>query len=490
MPDFSYGQVQQTSQVQRQVLSQKQIQSLKLLAMSGEDLNAEIRKAVNENPALEIARDTAAAASADASRASLPYDNTRTSYTSAAGNEAAQKFQDAYENAADTRETLQEHLLFQLNVMKLSPDEKSLGKALIENLNENGWHILAPASLLDKSRPAQNTAMLDKMLHIIRCMDPEGTCCNDMEESLYVQAQIAGDAPPLALFILDGHIDVLYSNDATPDIERIKRKIIKLQEASKRESFGGERAIDSLAITSADVENAIAFISRLNPHPAQGYGKAPTHYISPDISVTETTGEAPSSFGENEMFVENTHEKYFRITLAKGAIPSVRIVPGFNAQRHKELKKNLKAAEQFLDNLAYRKSLLLQSCEIIVKTQIGFFSSHGKGYLEELTQSETARILGVNESTVSRMANEKFMQTPWGQLFPLKYFFTNSQDKVKFALRQLIENRASGKKPLSDRELVEKLAAQGIHVARRTVAKYRTQLAIGSSYTRGKTPNP
>ncbi|MFC2282136.1 MAG: hypothetical protein ACFNLN_11250, partial [Treponema socranskii subsp. buccale] len=364
MPDFSYGQVQQTSQVQRQVLSQKQIQSLKLLAMSGEDLNAEIRKAVNENPALEIVRDTAAAASADASRASLPYDNTRTSYASQAGNEAAQKFQDAYENAADTRETLQAHLLFQLNVMKLSPDEKSLGKALIENLNENGWHILAPASLLDKSRPAQNTAMLDKMLHIIRCMDPEGTCCNDMEESLYVQAQIAGDAPPLALFILDGHIDVLYSNDATPDIERIKRKIIKLQEASKRESFGGERAIDSLTITSADVEKAIAFISRLNPHPAQGYGKAPTHYISPDISVTEATGEAPSSSDENEMFVENTHEKYFRITLAKGAIPSVRIVPGFNAQRHKELKKNLKAAEQFLDNLAYRKSLLLQSCEI------------------------------------------------------------------------------------------------------------------------------
>ena len=118
MPDFSYGQVQQTSQVQRQVLSQKQIQSLKLLAMSGEDLNAEIRKAVNENPALEIVRDNAAA---DTPRASFPYDNTRTSYASAAGNEAAQKFQDAYENAADTQETLQEHLLFQLNVMKLSP---------------------------------------------------------------------------------------------------------------------------------------------------------------------------------------------------------------------------------------------------------------------------------------------------------------------------------------------------------------------------------
>ena len=110
MPDLSYGQVQQTSQVQRQVLSQKQIQSLKLLAMSGEDLNAEIRKAVNENPALEIARDDAAAAAIQ--RSSFPYENTRTSYASAAGNEAAQKFQDAYENAADTRETLQEHLLF------------------------------------------------------------------------------------------------------------------------------------------------------------------------------------------------------------------------------------------------------------------------------------------------------------------------------------------------------------------------------------------
>ena len=486
MPDLSYGQVQQTSQVQRQVLSQKQIQSLKLLAMSGEDLNAEIRKAVNENPALEIVRNDGA--NSDVPRTSLPYDNTRTSYASAAGAEAAQKFQDAYENAADTRETLQEHLLFQLNVMKLSPDEKALGKALIENLNGNGWHILAPASLLDKSRPAQNTSMLDKMMNIIRRMDPEGTCCNDMEESLFVQAQIAGDAPPLALFILDGHIDVLYSNDAAPNIERIKRKIITLQEASKLESFGEEKPIDSLAITSDDVKNVIAFISHLNPHPAQGYGRAPTHYVSPDIAVTESTGEMPSAPGENEAFVENTYEKYFRITLAKGAIPDVRISPAFSAERHKALKKNLKAAEQFLDSLAYRKSLMLRSCEIIVKAQIGFFSSRGRGYLEELTQSETARILGVNESTVSRMANEKFMQTPWGQLFPLKYFFTNSQDKVKFALRQLIENRASDKKPLSDRELVEKLALQGIRVARRTVAKYRSQLAIGSSYNRGKTP--
>jgi len=172
--------------------------------------------------------------------------------------------------------------------MKLSPDEKALGKALIENLNENGWHILAPASLLDKSRPAQNTAMLDKMLHIIRCMDPEGTCCNNMEESLYVQAQIAGDAPPLALFILDGHIDVLYSNDATPDIERIKRKIIKLQEASKRESFGGERAIDSLL--------AVGKGQRLGIFSGSGVGKSTllgmiARNTNADVNVIALIGE-------------------------------------------------------------------------------------------------------------------------------------------------------------------------------------------------------
>ncbi|MBQ9495904.1 MAG: RNA polymerase factor sigma-54 [Treponema sp.] len=489
MPEFSYGQVQQAAQVQRQILSQKQIQSLALLAMSNQDLHAEIRKVVAENPVLEVVNESVRTATT--SRVSQPYDGTRTSYATAAGNEASQKFQEAYENAADTRETLQEHLLFQLNMMKLLPDEKALGEALIRNLDEKGWHTLAPVSLLDKSRPLQNLAMLNKMMDAIRRMDPEGTCCNNMEESLYVQARIAGDAPPLALFILDGHIDVLYSTDSAPDIERIRKKINNLLEAQKKLVFPKQteqtaaQTFDASGIAADDVKTAIAFIARLNPHPAQGYSKTTTQYVKADIILERIENEMPQKAEENEILMPYSESAYYRIALAPGTLPDIRIIADIESEKYKGLKKNITAARQFLDMLAYRKSFILQSCEIIVKTQFNFFSSDGHEYLEPLTQNALAKMLGVNESTVSRMVNEKFLQTPWGQLFPLKYFFTNSQDKIKHAMQKII-NTYTDAKPLSDSKLAEMLEAQGIRVARRTVAKYRAQLAIGSSYERKK----
>lgn len=484
MPDYSYGQIQQASQVQRQILSQKQIQALNLLAMNSQDLSEEIYKAVDKNPALEVVNDPLAAENAARAPSSLPGDNTRLGNATAAGIEKAEKYQEAYENAADTRETLQEHLLFQFNVMKLSPDERALGEALIRNLDENGWHILAPVSLLDKSRPGQNLKMLGRIIGIVQRLDPEGTCCNNMEESLFVQAKIRGNAPPLALFILDGHIDVLYSNDSTPDIERIRRRLMKLQEERSRLMFADTSAVDGTSVTSDDVKQAIAFISRLNPHPAQGYGKSASQYVHPDVVIAKVDGEMRRFDPLKEMIIPCTKESYYHIVLANDFLPEVRIVPELDAAKYKGLRKNLTAAQQFLENLAYRKSIIIKACGTIVRTQMRFFSSSGREYLEPLTQSALAKELGVHESTVSRMANEKYIQTPWGQLFPIKYFFTNTQDKVKFVIKQMIENPVPGEKPLSDRALSERLEDQGIHVARRTVAKYRAAINMESSYFR------
>lgn len=484
MPEYGYGQIQQASQVQKQILSQRQIQALNLLAMSSQDLSAEIYKAVGENPVLELVNDSPSAEGNVRSSSTYPGDNTRIGTASASGIEKAEKYQEAYENAADTRETLQEHLLFQLNVMKLSPDEKTLGEALIRNLDENGFHTLAPVSLLDKSRPAQNNAMLTRLIDIIRRMDPEGTCCNNMSESLLVQARIRGGAPRLALFILDGHIDVLYSNDSTPDMERIRRRLVKLQQERRRLLFADASPVDEMEITAEGVRDAISFISRLNPHPAQGYGKSVSQYVRPDVIITKEDGEIRNFDSLREVLVPCTKESYYRIVPADDFLPEVRIVPGLTVSENKGLKKNITAAQQFLENLAYRKSVIIKACGIIVRTQMLFFMSDGRGYLEPLTQVSLARELEVHESTVSRMANEKFIQSPWGQLYPVKYFFTNTQDKVKFAIKQLLENHPEGEKPLTDRELTESLAAQGIKVARRTVAKYRASLNIDSSYFR------
>jgi RNA polymerase sigma-54 factor len=484
MPGYGLGQIQQASQVQRQILSQRQIQALGLLAMNSQDLSAEIYKAVDANPALEIVRDPNITETGSRTHTGGSADNTRIGTSSAAGEEKAQQFQEAYENAADTRETLSEHLLFQLNVMKLSPDEKSLGEALIHNLDENGFHILAPVSLLDKSRPAQNEGMLAKMMNIVQRMDPEGTCCRNMEESLFVQAQMQEHVPPLALFILDGNISVLYSNDSAPDMERIRRKIVKIQEERKKLSFGAPTPIDSLDITAEDVKRAVAFISRLNPHPAQGYGRASSQYVRPDVKITKETGEMPKADESHEALVSAGDGSYYRITLENDTLPEVRIVPGLESQDYKGLKKNLTAAQAFLENLAFRRTIILRASSYIVSCQTNFFMSEGRSYLEPMTEKRVAREAGVHESTISRMANDKYMQAPWGQLFPIKYFFTNSQNRVKFTIKKLLENRMPGEKPLSDREIAEQLARMNITVARRTVAKYRKALNISSSYER------
>ncbi|MFA6857349.1 MAG: hypothetical protein WCR31_09080 [Treponema sp.] len=185
-----------------------------------------------------------------------------------------------------------------------------------------------------------------------------------------------------------------------------------------------------------------------------------------------------------EMFVPCGKNSYYQIVLANDFLPEVRIVRGLDGDGYKGLKKNITAARQFLENLAYRKSIIIKACGIIVRVQSKFFSLSGKGYLEPLTQRALAEELGVHESTVSRMANEKYIQTPWGQLFPVKYFFTNTQDKVKFAIKQILETQSAGGKPLSDRAIAELLEKQEIYAARRTVAKYRSALNIETSYFR------
>jgi RNA polymerase sigma-54 factor len=326
--------------------------------------------------------------------------------------------------------------------------------------------------------------MLGKVIGIVQRLDPEGTCCNNMEESLLVQARMQKNAPPLALFILDGHIDVLYSNDSSPDIERIRRRLVRLREEQRRLMFADSSTGGDTDITSDEVKEAVAFISRLNPHPAQGYGRAASQYVRPDVVITKETGEMRVFDPQKEMLVPCGRDAYYRIVLANDFLPEVHIMQGIDKEKNKELKKNLTAAQQFLENLAYRKSVIVRACSIIVRTQVNFFSSSGRGYLEPLTQSALAKELGVHESTVSRMANEKFIQSPWGQLFPIKYFFTNTQDKVKFAIKQILENSVSGEKPLSDRALSDLLKTQGMVVARRTVAKYRASLNVESSYFR------
>ena len=220
----SFEQRQVQKQVQR--LSQIQITALNYLSMGNSDLRDEIYRAVSDNPALEIVRDVSEDASA---HYDLGYEHSRKSSL------ASDKFQQILENQETYGESLQEHLLHQLNSMKLSEKETELCRRLIYNLDKNGFYgsMLSPETFLPRKNPAAEHELLERCLKIVQSLDPVGTCCKTPEESLLVQAQLSEQPNSLALFILDGHLDFLNP----PEPVKICAKLFDFQQERRKKAF-------------------------------------------------------------------------------------------------------------------------------------------------------------------------------------------------------------------------------------------------------------
>ena len=468
------------SQVQKQIqkMSQVQIQAMKFLAMTNRDLREQIYKAVEENPALEIV--------SDPQKARQSQNEAYSGKSSASARESSDANQRAIEAIENRGETLQQHLMAQLDLMKISHDEYELSQKLIYNLDANGCYgsMLAPETLLDKTRPAQNAKMLARCIDRIQRMDPVGTCCRTLEESLFVQASIAGDAPPLALFILDGHLELL----SPPQPERVLKNLKEYLKNWHSKKFAPEIVLDKITLDEKAAEEAVKYILTLNPRPAGEYisDTSQADFFRPDVVLTveRVPGAIPANSFENGT-VAGDDTCHFQIKYASGDLPQVRLSANINFD-----KALVQQAQIFLNQLQYRESTLaLQGCAIVA-AQKDFFL-HGPGNLLPLTRRQIAAQLKIHESTVSRMSGKKsnrFIQTEWG-LFPAEYFFVSgvktttgtsaSAEKIKALIGDMI---ASSSTPLSDQTLTEKLNAQGIKISRRTVNKYRNQLGIENSY--------
>ena len=485
------SQRQAQSQKQIQKMSQVQIQAMNYLAMTSRDLRQEIFKAVEENPALEIVAD--------------PKKTLREEYstrTSSAGTLASDSNQLALEAQADRGESLQQHLMAQLDLMKISRDEYELSQKLIYNLDENGCYgsMLAPESLLDKSRPAQNKKMLDRCIDRIQRMDPIGTCSRTLEESLFVQARIAGDAPPLALFILDGQLQLL----SPPQADRVLKNLKEYLKAWHAKKFAPEIILDKLELTEETCAQAIKYITSLNPRPAREYisDTSQADFLQPDImlSVTKEPGSIPANDYEKGLVRAPAGSNFhFQIKYSNGDLPEVQLAPDYNFNSNLVQK-----AKEFIHLLKYRQSSIILLGSSIVNAQMDFFIK-GPGNLKALTRRQLAKELHLHESTISRMTAKKSSRSidVMGQLYPASYFFVSgpslrqAQDKlgsgttsqlsgipassesIKFRISKLLENSSS---PLSDQAITNRLQAMGIKISRRTVNKYRNQLGLDNSY--------
>ena len=493
--DYNLRQNQRQSQSQRQVqrMSQRQIQAVNYLSMSAKDLREEILKAVSENPAIELVKDPISSSYDNDFAQSVKSTRNGTSSDSDA-------YMKALENNEDRPKTLQEHLIEQLNLTRLSSEEYDLCRSLIYNLDKNGCYgsMQDPESLLDKARPTQTRQMLKKCMDLIQRMDPIGTCCRTIEESLFVQAQILGDATPLTLFILDGHLDLL--NPPQPD--KVVRNLQRFRQSWHEKAFAKHLPIDDIDLTEVEAEEAINYItSRLNPRPAGEY-VSDTSGISrnqPDIVLTVTKEKGnlvTDDFAHGKVCCDRDH--YFQVKYASGDLPEIRLSPDYNFD-----KASVEKAKIFVSLLQFRESTLVSQGCMLVKFQNDFFR-HGPDHIKPLTRKQVAQALNIHESTVSRMSakkNSKYIQTEFG-LFPVSYFYssglnlssastvegvTSGENKVSAtSVKRMMEKLLADDevKKLSDSKLAELLLAHGIKISRRTVAKYRSQLGIDNSYNR------
>ncbi|MBP5450665.1 MAG: hypothetical protein J6Y16_00345 [Treponema sp.] len=498
MADFSFSQAQTQVQSQVQVMSQRQIQSLEILSLRSTDLREAIYKAAEENPALEILRDRLESG-VDVRKRNIAYDTTKLSSVKSKELEnASDSFQATLEARADEKKPLQDHLLHQLNMVELSESENALGQRLIQNLDERGFHRLSPISLLEPKDKNQNEQSLRHMMELIQGFDPTGTCTSGPEESLLVQAR-AKNADPLVLFILDGHLDFL----DPPSAPKVQRKIEAFIQKQKS-LFGADTSlIDSLVINEVSVDSAISFIKTLEPLPASNFSSSGTHFVAPDISI-EDKGEDKGAMTEDELKVKGLYPaggRIWRIRVSGQALPEISLsrslldslnLPGIKESDRKVMEQNIRQAEDFIQTLELRKSTLEKAAVQILRQQTEFFK-RGPGHIKPFLQSELAKILQVHESTVSRLANGKYLECQWG-FFELKYFFSHSsstvggqnssKEAVLHKIEEILKEHKNDPKPLSDSKLCSLLEEEGIQIARRTVAKYRSQLNIASSYSR------
>ncbi len=347
--------------------------------------------------------------------------------------------------------SLRDHLGWQLGMTQLSERDRALVRFLIEALDDDGY-LSAPLPELLETLPAEYEIELDELeiaLRHIQNFDPTGIGARSPRECLALQLKAlpADEVRTLALVIVDKHLELL----AARDFVKIRRLT----------------GCDEAALKAAQ-----ALITSLNPRPGAGFAQSEARYITPDVIVKKLKGKWTAYINPDAYPRLRINRLYAEI-LAK------------QRRGNGNLSGQLQEARWLIKNVQQRFDTIHRVTQAIVDRQRQFFD-HGEVAMRPLVLREIADILGLHESTVSRVTSQKYMATPRG-IFELKYFFGShvatdtggacSATAIRALIKQLV-GAEDGKKPLSDSQLSEILGQQGIVVARRTVAKYRESLNI------------
>ena len=345
-------------------------------------------------------------------------------------------------------ETLQQHLLEQVQTSDLGSTERKIAELIIGNIDDLGF---LQSSVEDM---AKNTGVeaerIQNVLEVIQTFHPVGVGARDLRDCLLIQLRRLGKEGSMEYRIVAQFLDDL-GRRRFPEIAR------------------------RLGTTPEQVQKCANLIATLDPKPGQIFTADPNNYVLPDVSVEKVDGIWQVTLSGDQIPHLRISNTYKDLMARDGNATDVRDYIRDKIRSGKFLIKSIHQRQQTISNIAHE----------IVSRQGEFFET-GPTALRPMTMVQIAEVVGVHETTVSRAISGKYMATPWG-VFEMKYFFTPgyqtaggesmSNTSVKNAIAELVKGE-EGRNPLSDKEIVDILTERGIPIARRTVAKYRAELGI------------
>ena len=474
-------------------------QAIKLLQLSTLDLQAEIQEALDSNPMLELIEDsgdhdsgekqnqdqqTSSSNAQDSAKEQhdseredfsdsipndLPVDTAwediyQTSGSSNTGSgSGSEEMESDFESRNSVSETLNDHLLWQLNLTPFSDRDRAIAETIIDSIDGDGYLQSVIEDIHEGlfNEEDEDPVELDEVsavLKRIQHFDPPGVAAKDLQECLMLQLrQLDSETPwlPQAKLVVSHYINLLGSRDYAQLIRRSRLK-------------------------EEDLKDVLKLIQSLNPRPGESVIQDEPEYVVPDVVVKKIKGR-------------------WKVELNPEIAPKIRVnnnYAGFikradNSKDNNFMKDQLQEAKWFIKSLQSRNETLLKVASKIVAHQQGFLD-YGEEAMKPLILHDIAQAVEMHESTISRVTTQKYMHTPRG-IFELKYFFSShvgtasggecSSTAIRAIIKKLIAAE-NPKKPLSDSKIADVLKDQGINVARRTIAKYREAMSIPPSNER------
>ncbi|MGP8021372.1 MAG: RNA polymerase factor sigma-54 [Limisphaerales bacterium] len=344
--------------------------------------------------------------------------------------------------------TLAQVLMDQVRETDLNEEQRHIAELIIGNIDDYGYLKSTPQEMAATANLPEEK--ISAVLDVIQTFDPPGVGALDLRECLVLQLQRAGRQDSLEYRIVRDFMDALG-----------KRRIPEIARGTGH--------------TVEEVQDALGRIGRLEPRPGRAFLPDTDHYVLPEVFVQKVGGD----------FVVTTNDEHIPHLRISNIYKDLMSQGENSAEVKNYIREKIRAGKFLIKSLHQRQQTILNIAREIVKRQRDFMEK-GVAHLRPMTMAQVAEVVGVHETTVSRAVSAKYMQTPQG-VFEMKFFFTAglqtatgdgvSNTSVKDMIAEIFKNEEPTK-PLSDQEVVKMLGDKGITIARRTVAKYRSELNI------------